>query len=259
MRLPVSIETPLRTAAGLLILPLGLVLCSMVAVVLALRGASAERLHRIYVGFARLCLRVGATRLEVHGADQIEAGRAYVVVSNHESAWDPPCIVAALPGVILRFVAKKAITDIPIFGHALKITGNVTVVRRDTARDVGSLHDRMAHRDPKVSMLFFAEGTRSRDGALHPFKMGAFATAIDSGLPILPVALAGTFAIWPKGTLRLRRSDVMIEVGAPIETQRFKFEERAELRDGTHRVMAELRRRARQRLRARGHDPAGTD
>jgi 1-acyl-sn-glycerol-3-phosphate acyltransferase len=255
----VSIDTPLRTAAGLLILPMGILLCSSAALVMALLGASPERLHRIYVGFARLCMRVGGTRLEVRGAERIEPGQAYVVISNHESAWDPPCIVAGLPGVILRFIAKKMLTDIPIFGHALKLTGNVTVVRSDTKRDVGSIEERMTRRHPSVSVLFFAEGTRSRDGALHPFKMGAFATAISWGLPILPVATAGTYAIWPKGTLRLRPSPVAIEVGEPIATERLKFDDRTELRHRAHEAVGLLRARARQRLRELGHDPAGID
>lgn len=254
-----SIETPLRTAAGLLILPMGLLLCSSAALVMALCGASPERLHLIYVGFARLCMRISGTRIEIRGDERIEPGQAYVVVSNHESTWDPPCLVAGLPRVILRFIAKKMLTDIPIFGHALKLTGNITVVRSDTKRDISSIEERMTRRHPSVSVLFFAEGTRSRDGALHPFKMGAFATAIGWGLPILPVAIAGTYAIWPKGTLRLRRSPVAIEVGEPIATERLKFDDRTELRDRTREAVASLRTRAWQRLRALDHDPAGID
>ena len=238
---------------------MGLLLCSSVALVMALLGASPERLHRIYVGFARVCMRIGGTRIEIRGDERIEPGQAYVVVSNHESTWDPPCLVAGLPGVILRFIAKKMLTDIPIFGHALKLTGNITVVRSDTKRDVRSIEDRMTRRHPSVSVLFFAEGTRSRDGALHPFKMGAFATAISWGLPILPVAIAGTYAIWPKGTLRLRPSPVAIEVGEPIATEQLKFDDRTELRDRTYEALASLRTRAWQRLRALGHDPAGID
>ena len=107
--------------------------------------------------------------------------------------------------------------------------------------------------------MFFAEGTRSQDGALHPFKKGAFATAIGFGLPVLPVAIAGTRPIWPKGKLRVRRGTVAIEVGEPIPIEGLTIDDRAGLRDRTHAVVAELRTVARQRLRDWGFDPGGID
>jgi 1-acyl-sn-glycerol-3-phosphate acyltransferase len=236
-----------------------LVFYSSAAILRALRGAPVERVHRCYVGFARFGVRVGGTELLVRGADRIAAGQAYVVVMNHESAWDPICVVAGLPDLFLRFVAKGQLIRIPIFGNALALTGNVRVERTRTGGDVSRIREGMGRRDPAVSVLFFAEGTRSRDGALQPFRMGAFATALASGLPILPVAAAGTYAIWPKGTLRLPRRPVAIEVGEPISTDGMTFEDRVALRDRTHAAMVELRAAARQRLRASGHEPGGID
>ena len=259
MRVPEVVDTPLRTAAALLILPAMIVVHSSVAIALALGGASIPTIHRVYVSYARLCLWVGGTRVEVRGREHADPARGYVVVSNHESAWDPPCLVGGLPDLLLRFVAKKAITDIPIFGHALKLTGNVTVVRTETRGDVARIREGMERRDPRISVFFFGEGTRSRDGSFRAFKMGAFATAINAGLPILPVAMAGTFAIWPKGTLRLRRRPVVIEVGEPISMDGVKFEDRSALRDRVHAQVGELRARARARLRALGYEPGGVD
>jgi 1-acyl-sn-glycerol-3-phosphate acyltransferase len=252
-------ETLLRTTLGLLVLPPALVLYSLIVIAGALRGASAAHLDRYYVGFARLCLRVAGTRLEVHGIDQIEPGQIYVVVTNHESAWDAPSIVAGLSGLVLRHVAKAEIMRIPIFGHALRLTGNVTVTRMQTELDASRLRQAMARRDPNASVVFFAEGTRSRDGALHAFKLGAFATALEWRLPILPVAIAGTYAIWPKGTLRLRPGPVVLEVGEPIPLHGLSFDDRRALRDRVHEIVAKLRARARARLRARGFDPGGID
>jgi 1-acyl-sn-glycerol-3-phosphate acyltransferase len=254
-----SIATLLRTAVALIVLPAGLLFISSAVFVGALRGASAPSLHPLYLRFARLCIRVGRTRLEVHGREHIQTGQAYVLVANHESAWDPSCITAGLPALIIRFIVKKPLMSIPIFGHALRRSGNVTVFRTQTAGDVERIRDAFERRDPNVSLLFFAEGTRSRDGALRAFKMGAFASALTYGLPVLPVAMAGTYAIWPKGTLRLRRGTVVLEVGRPIPTDGLKFEDRARLRDQAHEAFARLRARARQRLRAQGEDPGGVD
>jgi 1-acyl-sn-glycerol-3-phosphate acyltransferase len=199
------------------------------------------------------------TRLEVHGSDHVRPGQAYVIVSNHTSSWDIPCIVAGLSELVVRFVVKQELMQIPIFGHALRRTGNVRVVRKRTTDDVKQIQDQMDQRDPAVSLLFFAEGTRSPDGALYSFKMGAFSTALSYGLPILPVALAGPYVIWPKGKVLLRRGAVALEVGEPIPVEDLKLADRAALRDRTHDAVAELRARARQRLREQGCDPGGVD
>jgi 1-acyl-sn-glycerol-3-phosphate acyltransferase len=259
VRLPESVDTPLRTAFCLLVLPPGIMLASILGMVLGLLGAPQRCVNIAYTGYARLCLLMGATRLEVNGLDRVDTEQAYVVVSNHESNWDLPSLVAALSQLVVRFVAKKQVMRIPIFGQALRVTGNVRVVRTETAADVERIRKGMARRAREVSVMFFAEGTRSRDGALHPFKKGAFATAIGFGLPILPVAIAGTRAIWPKGKLRLRRGTVAIEVGEPISIDGLTLDDRTTLRDRTHAVVAELRTAARQRLRGWGQDPGGVD
>jgi 1-acyl-sn-glycerol-3-phosphate acyltransferase len=259
VRLPEAVDTPLRTAICILVLPPGLIAASILGMLLALLGASQRRVHIAYTGFARLCLRMGATRLEVNGLERLEPDQAYVVVSNHESNWDLPSIAAGLSQLILRYIAKKQVMQIPIFGQALRLTGNVRVVRTQTARDIERIRKGMMRRAKEVSVLFFAEGTRSRDGALHAFKKGAFATAIGFELPILPVAIAGTRAIWPKGKLRVRRGPVAIEVGEPISTDGLNLDDRATLRDRTFAVVAELRAGARRRLRSWGHDPGGVE
>jgi 1-acyl-sn-glycerol-3-phosphate acyltransferase len=245
-----AIDTGLRTSVALLVLPLAVVLYSSAVLALALAGASTATQHRLFVSFGRLCLRVGGTQLQVHGSENVVEGQPCVVVANHASDWDPPCILAALPRVFIRFVAKQEIMRIPVFGHALRLSGNVRVVRTQTAADVERI---------RSAMGFFAEGTRSPDGSLQPFKIGAFATALACGLPILPVALAGTYAIWPKGRLQVRRGVVAVEVGEPISTEGLTFEDRAALRDRVRAAVEALRARARRRLREQGCDSGGLD
>jgi 1-acyl-sn-glycerol-3-phosphate acyltransferase len=252
-----ALDATLRTGAGLVILPPALLLYCAAALVLASLGAGPAAIQRLYVGYARLCLRVAGIRLEVHGAENAPPARACLVVLNHESGLDPLCLIAGLPRLRLRFVVKQQLMRIPVLGHALRRTGNVTVARTDTRGDVERIRRAMAQRDPEVSLVFFAEGTRSRDGALHAFKLGAFAAALGSSLPLLPVAVAGTFRICPKGKLRLRRGHVALEVGAPIPVEGLGFDERERLRDRAHEAVARLRAAARRRLRERGEDPGG--
>jgi 1-acyl-sn-glycerol-3-phosphate acyltransferase len=255
VRLPESVDTPLRTVLCVLVLPPALILASLTGIVLALLGASQRRVHIAYTGYARLCLLMGATRLEVAGLNRLDLDRAYVIVSNHESNWDLPAIAAGLSQLIVRYVAKKQVMQIPIFGQALRLTGNVRVVRTQTAKDIERIRKGMMRRAKEVSVLFFAEGTRSRDGALQAFKKGAFATAIGFGIPILPIAIAGTRAIWPKGKVRLRRGPVAIEVGEPISTEGLTLDDRSSLRDQTFAVVSQLREAAQTRVRSWGVDP----
>ena len=259
MRPPTWLETALRTLAGLVCLPLLLVPICITALVTVPFGVSQRWFHRyLYLLFSRTAVGLTGSRIAVGGRQHIEPGQAYVVVSNHESNLDPFLLMHALPELIVRFVIKRQIMSVPLFGIALARTGNVTVERRGTG-DVQRIQDGMAARDPAVSILFFAEGTRARDGEFREFKKGAFATAIEQRLAVLPIGMAGAFYANPVGTPILRRGAVALEIGAPIPVQDLKREDRGLLRDQAQAAVGDLRRRARERVRATGGDPGGKD
>jgi 1-acyl-sn-glycerol-3-phosphate acyltransferase len=259
VRRPDSISNAGISILATAFLPVGIALLSALAIVMALAGASSRAVHFCYRAFARICIWTVGTRVEVHGLEHVDPEQGYVVVSNHESNWDPVCLVGGLPDLILRFVVKRQLMQIPIFGRALRITGNIEVVRRREASDVRRIKETMQRRDAYVSMLFFAEGTRARDGSFREFKLGAFATALDEHLPILPVAVAGSYAIWPPETFWFRRAPAVVEVGEPILTDTLGYPDRAALRDQTREAVGKLRSRARERLRAQGFEPGGID
>jgi 1-acyl-sn-glycerol-3-phosphate acyltransferase len=248
-----------RTTLALLIIPLTTVAMSICALFRVLRGAPRHKVDSLYWNFGRAALRVGGTRLEAHGLENIRPGQGYVVVPNHESNWDPLAILAALKGNPVRFVVKKEIADIPIFGWAVIRTGSVRVERTGSQSDVDRVRERMGERPLDISMLFYAEGTRSRDGALHPFKKGPFATAIAYRLPILPIGHAGCYRIWQPEVFGIRSGPVVIEVGQPIPVEHFDYDDREKLRDQTFEAVRELRTRARKRVRELGVDPGGID
>ncbi len=254
-----SIDTGLRTLVCLLLLPAAVVVCGLWMIILALSGAPRTRIDRVYNAFAGFCMRVAGTQIESHGLENIDPDRAYVIVPNHESIWDPLVLMAVITQLPLRFIVKKALMRIPIFGDALRLSGNVRVERTKTSGDVQRIQKGMLERDPDVSILFYAEGTRARDGSLRPFKKGAFSTAISEGLPILPVATAGTYTLWTPDTLRIRKGAVVVEVGPPIPVEGLSLEARDKLREQTENAVRELRARARRRLRALGQDPGGID
>ena len=253
-----SLGTWIRTAFCVVLLPIGLIGYSALAVVF-----SALRAHRwvdaCYTQFAALCLWFSGSALHVRGLENLKPGQDYVIVANHESNYDPPGLLVALKGLRVRFVIKRQIMAIPVFGHALRATGNVLVERSNMAGDVARIRELMSERPPGVSMLFYAEGSRARDGRFGEFKKGAFATAIAYGLPVLPIGHAGAYRIWTPLLLRIRKVPMAIEIGRPIPVDGLDLRDRDKLRDRVHAEVRELRRIARDRLRQLGHDPGGRD
>jgi len=248
-----------RAALCLLVLPVGLIAASGTVVLLALIRAPRRAIDAVYTGFGRFCARVGGTEIQIEGREHIDPAAAYVVVGNHESSWDPVVILAAISELSLRFVVKDALVRVPVSGRALTITGNIRVVRKNTAGDVKQIQQHMQEQTGCVSMIFYAEGGRARDGEFRRFKRGAFATAIGYQLPILPIATAGTFAIWRPESLRVRKGTAVLQIGRPIPVAGMEYDDRNRLLEETHAAVSELRNHARQRLRDQGQDPGGRD
>lgn len=248
----------LRTAWCLAVIPPVLLGYCLAAIAFAAVRAPQRAVDWLYHGFTGFSIWAGGTRLIVRGLEHLEPGQAYVIVPNHESGWDPIALVAALPNSV-RFLVKSELIKIPIFGAALLSTGNVKVERTNTQADVERIRARMAKRPLEASVLVYAEGTRSRDGGLHEFKKGAFATAISYGLPVLPVGHAGCRRIWPPERLRVEKGPVWIEIGRPIPVDGLRHEDREKLRQETFEAVRTLRARARSRLREMGIEPGGID
>jgi 1-acyl-sn-glycerol-3-phosphate acyltransferase len=248
-----------RTTVSVVVLAPALVFTALAVLVLGLLRAPRRWVDACYTGYAHFAARVGGTTIHVEGLEHATPGAAYVVVANHESDWDPVVAFAALDRLRMRAVIKREMIRIPIVGTALRASGNVCVDRDERGTDAGRVAEVMKERPPDVSSLFYAEGTRARDGALHPFKKGPFVTAIRYGMPILPIATAGTYRVWPPNTLQVRALPVTVAIGPPIDTAGLALDDRDALRDRCHETIRELRDRARSRLRALGGEPGGID
>jgi 1-acyl-sn-glycerol-3-phosphate acyltransferase len=159
-------------------------------------------------------------RIRIRGEHNVDPSRRYVVVTNHTSTLDIFAVAKAVPWGM--YVAKSEIVRdrYPVISHALLRCGQVVVDRNDTAQAIRAVNEGV-RRLPQASPIFFAEGTRSPDGHIRPFKKGPFRTAIDNDLPVLPIVISGSHRALPKGTLiGLKRfSDVVVECLPPIETK----------------------------------------
>ncbi|MCS7170472.1 MAG: 1-acyl-sn-glycerol-3-phosphate acyltransferase, partial [Candidatus Kapabacteria bacterium] len=139
-----------------------------------------------------------------------------IYVCNHSSLLDIPVLIAALPDR-LCFLYKKVLERIPFFGWILRRMPYVPITRR--AADA-QLHIELAAqriRQYGLSPVVFAEGGRSPDGRVRPFKRGAIVLAQQAQRPIVPVAIAGTYALLPPHTLRFRPGTAQVRIGEPIE------------------------------------------
>lgn len=179
-------------------------------------------------------------RLRVSGT--AELGRAsYVYMANHQSMYDIPVLIATLPGET-RFLAKRELFRIPIFGWALWVGGFVPVDRGDRSRS----RDTMAAAADRLrrghSLLIFPEETRSRDGRLLPFKSGGFLLALNARVPVVPVGIEGTFEIQRKGSWVIHPRVVDVRYGTPLEVTEASSRERKALVSGVRQAIAELAR-----------------
>jgi 1-acyl-sn-glycerol-3-phosphate acyltransferase len=170
--------------------------------------------HGCARAWSRLILRTTGVRVAVEGLDRITPGTTYVFVSNHQSIYDTPVVFASLP-YQLRIIAKESLARFPVLGWHLKRGGHLFVDRRRPDR-AGILRRWRALVSEGLSLIIYAEGTRSSDGHVARFKAGSFLLAIEAQLPIVPVAILGTRQVMPKGRLRTEPADVTLIVHAPI-------------------------------------------
>jgi 1-acyl-sn-glycerol-3-phosphate acyltransferase len=171
-------------------------------------------------GWARALVDRAEVVLEVNGAERVPRDRAFIVMSNHQSHFDIPILYCVWPGR-LRMVAKVELFKVPIWGRAMRAAGFVPVDRSGNRQQSQAALDQAARALAEGTNIWIApEGTRSPDGKLGKFKKGGFRLAIDTGTPIVPVALDGSIDIIPKKT-RIVHKGVRVRVtfGAPIQPQ----------------------------------------
>lgn len=191
--------------------------------------------------WAKAMLWLTGCRVRVEGGEHLGERGGRIIVCNHQSWFDVFALTAYLPTSV-KFVTKAELGAVPIFGRAWKGCGHVSMDRGDHAGAIESLDaaGRRIH-DEGITIVMFAEGTRSRSGELQRFKKGAFVLAIQGGVPIVPVGMLGTYRIMPKGSFRFRPGEIVIRVGEPIRVDGLTHEDRDILRDRTWSAVAELK------------------
>jgi 1-acyl-sn-glycerol-3-phosphate acyltransferase len=165
--------------------------------------------------------------------------RPYVAVANHESLADI-FLISHLPWE-MKWLSKEAIFKIPFMGWMMRMAGDVAVRRGDAnsrAQALADCRDRLAK---GVSVMIMPEGTRSEDGSVQKFHDGAFRLAVETGCPILPIAVAGTRACLAKGSWIIGRANAIARVLPPVETAGLTLDDVPALRDRVREMIDEAR------------------
>lgn len=165
-----------------------------------------------YKSFARCVLFICGVKLEVEWQGELERKKKYLVISNHLSLLDIPVLMVIFRRNI-RFIYKKSLSKIPIFGWAMYIGGYVPINRENPRSAVSSLKDASKKLTEDISVAIFPEGTRSRNGETGDFKKGVFMLADYTQADIIPVSISGTNKIIPPDSFKIKPGKVKVVVG----------------------------------------------
>jgi 1-acyl-sn-glycerol-3-phosphate acyltransferase len=195
-----------------------------------------DPMWRLSMKACRVVCRIAGMRVHVEGMENVPASPC-IFVANHVSNLDPLTFVPWIPRR-LAVLVKDQILRIPVLGKGMRQVGFVPVRREDRESTAASLEACRERLRQGLSLVIFAEGTRSRDGRLRSFKKGAFVLGIEAGVPIVPVSVAGTLPLLRPGTSQLRPGNVTARLGPPVDASKYTLERRAELTARVHALVA---------------------
>jgi len=180
-----------------------------------------DRKQRLHDFFSSRCagyiLGCAGVRVNARGLEHLAAAGRCVVVANHRSLIDTLILLQVLQRrAPIRFVAKRSLFRVPLLGWGMRRFGHVPVDGKSIWFSVAGLRLAAGSRRP-WSMVFFPEGTRSRDGRMLPFKQAPFKIASRLGLPVLPITIAGSAEALPCGQIVANGpAEVTVEVHPAI-------------------------------------------
>ncbi|WP_185958206.1 lysophospholipid acyltransferase family protein [Fodinibius sediminis] len=156
-------------------------------------------------------------KIVISGETDIDDRRPYVMVCNHLSQADIP-LISNLPWE-MKWVAKKELFEVPVVGWMMRLAGDIAVDRRARNRRKSTFRQARYYLQRNCSVMFFPEGTRSRNGKLNRFTNGAFDLAIKEGVPILPMVIDGTQNTLPKRSWKFGEAKhIKLKILEPLDT-----------------------------------------
>ena len=206
------------------------IVLSIAALFVSLFDREGDLVRRIARFWAGIHLRVCGITVSAAGIDRI-SNPPYIFMVNHQSALDIYALLRVLP-VSSKWIAKRQLFSIPLFGWAMKRAGYISLDRDNPREALKAINDAARKIREGTNILVFPEGTRSKDGVLLPFKKGAFSLVVRAGTPVLPMGIKGTSALQPKGSfLPGKKGVIYISIGEPIPVKEGSASEKAKIMD----------------------------
>jgi 1-acyl-sn-glycerol-3-phosphate acyltransferase len=228
--LPTVLPTALVAIIATVILGPPVILLSLITS----SGRPAYIISRIW---GWLISKTAGVTFSLQGGDKVVPGVSYIITPNHQGNIDILALMLMLP-TPYRWVIKKELEKIPIFGWALRRMA-VSINRANKVQAVRTLRQGADKLKEGWSLLIYPEGTRTPDGNLQDFKKGAFMMAVDTGVPILPVTINGAFKILPKKTLDLTPGHITVTISDPIPTEGLTEKDVPQLMESTRAAIME--------------------
>jgi 1-acyl-sn-glycerol-3-phosphate acyltransferase len=226
----------IRTLFTFVFAALGVVIIMPPLMVWTMISGDVQLMYDVFIGAVRVALRIAGIHVRAEGVENIPAGTC-VFASNHCSNLDPLAMVPKIPKRV-SLLAKTDVFKIPILSKAFRQGGVIPVDRKNREAAADSVDEAVESLKHGLSFAIFAEGTRSRDGRLQPFKRGAFVMAIRAGVPVVPVSLAGTQKLLRKGDWKLYPGEVVVKFGRPLDASQYTMERRQQLLEQTYAAVA---------------------
>jgi 1-acyl-sn-glycerol-3-phosphate acyltransferase len=189
------------------------------------KGKVVHRYGRLW---GKVALLANQVRVRMEGLEHLKKESPYIFMSNHQGSYDIFALLSHLP-FQFKWLAKKELFSIPIFGWAMAAAGYISIDRQGTRETVEAMNEAARKIRDGMSVVIFPEGSRSPDGSIQPFKKGGFTLAIKSQVPIVPIAITGSRDIMPKDKLTANPGEIRMRIGLPIETQHFSLKDRKSL------------------------------
>jgi 1-acyl-sn-glycerol-3-phosphate acyltransferase len=194
-----------------------------VALLVAPFDGKGERIHGIARLWASIQLWVSGIAVRLEAAENLPEP-PFLLMSNHQSALDISVLLAAVP-VSFKFIAKRELFHIPFFGWAIRRAGYISIDRENPREALKAIEEAVRKIKEGTPVLIFPEGTRGTKGSkgrsvgLQPFMKGAFSLASRASVPVVPLAIIGTYELQPTGSILSppeRKGQVFVRVGKPI-------------------------------------------
>jgi len=198
---------------------------------------SQDIAHNFIHFWGRSCLFLAGLKIDVNGTENIPFGTPAIYVSNHQSNFDIPIIYSGLP-VTFNWLAKKELFQVPLFGHAMKRSGCIPIDRSNRRTTMLSIIAAAQQIKDGASVIIFPEGTRSPDGRLQEFKKGALLIAAKAQVPVVPIAIHGSYQVLPKDRWRIEPGKLKLDILPPIPTADLKTSDIDNLTEKIHDMIA---------------------